>query len=90
MFGSMLENPSKEILATFNGTSYLMALLALASTIAWIYYVSKAVEQNVIGDKHGNGSDETGNVSLTTEVMFEGTVIAVLMYFVFRHHFHHQ
>lgn len=97
MFSSMLENPSKEILMTFNGVSYLFALCMIAAAIAWIYYVGQAVDQLVIGGKYGTGNNQPANGSVTaTEqidtiaVMYQGTVVAVLFYIAFRHHFHHK
>lgn len=96
------ERPAKEILMSLNGISYLFALLALASGIAWIYYVIKAVDNNAIGGSNGRGNTED-NVSATPsnenttagetrqvdtiEIMFQGVVAAILLYAVFRHHF---
>ncbi len=93
MFSSMLENPSKEILMTFNGVSYLFALCMIAAAIAWIYYVGQAVDQHSIGGKNGYGNDDvlTGTENIDTiNVMYQGTVVAVLFYIAFRHHFHHK
>ena len=86
----MLEKPSKSVLVAFNGTSYMFALCVIASAIAWIYYVAKAVEADRIGGPNGVG--ETG-VNLvgeeldTIQVMFQGVVIAVVFYQIARHHF---
>jgi len=84
------EKPVKEVLVTMHSVSYLFALTALASAIAWIYFTSKAVEEDQIGGSHGKGKggdSGTGTVTETTESMFEGAVISLLLYLVFRHHF---
>jgi hypothetical protein len=87
------EKPTKEILVSLHSVSVLFALAAFAATIAWIYYTAKAVEQTRIGGSSGN-PDPNGNgintVLETTNSMFEGTVLAVLSYFVFRHHFNNS
>ena len=76
------EKPVKEILVTMHMMSYLFAILFLAAAIAWIYYTAKAVEHKVIGGKDGETSPVT-----TAETMFEGAVISMLAYLIFRHHF---
>jgi len=87
---NMLEKPSKRVLTLFNGTGYMFALCAIASAIAWIYYVAKAVRADRIGGPNGVG--ETG-VNLdgeeidTIQVMFQGVVISVIFYQIARHHF---
>lgn len=94
-----LERPSKEILMAVHGISMLLALLAFAAGIAWVYYVGKAVDDNMIGGKKGNGKDgdkvdtddERNKQRDTVTVMFQGAVASILFYYVFRHHFssHH-
>jgi hypothetical protein len=90
---SLEEKPAREILMSLHGIAYIFALLALASGIAWVYYVAKAVESDAIGGKHGRGSNEVNGAPGetrqvdTNEVMFQGTVVAILLYGVFRHHF---
>ena len=89
---TVLENPSKEVLMTMHGISYLFALGAVGAIIAWIYYVAKAVEGNHIGGSDGfNGdgglSGEDKGPVATATTMFEGLVLGVLVYFVFRHHY---
>lgn len=79
---SALERPGKTVLKSMTGIAYLFALCAVAAMIAWIYYIAKAIEQDEIGGANGNG-----DVIGTSGAMFEGTVIAVLVYFVFRHNF---
>lgn len=84
--------PAKEILMSLHGISYVFALLALAAGVAWIYYVMKAVDKNRIGGEEGKGKD-THDRSASAQVdtvttMFEGTVAALLLYCVFRHHFY--
>lgn len=78
MFSS-LEQPSDMVLNTMTGISALFYVLAVASAIAWIYYVAKAVEADDIGGSGGNLN--------TVDIMFQGAVVAVLFYFCFRHHF---
>lgn len=75
--------PVKEVLVSLHLLSYLFALGALAAGIAWIYYVAKAVEDHTIGGSEGNdvGAKETA------ETMFQGAVVGILFYMVFRHHF---
>ena len=84
--------PAKEILMSLHGISYVFALLALAAGIMWIYYVMKAVDKNRIGGEDGKGEDgkddSTTSQVDTVTTMFEGTVAALLLYCVFRHHFH--
>mgnify|MGYP003121376959 CR=1 FL=1 len=74
--------PSREIFSVMNYLSYLFVLFALAAGIAWIYYVAKANEDDVL-------DDTAGNVVNTASVCFQATVVSVLLYFVARHHFHH-
>jgi hypothetical protein len=90
-----LERPSKEVLMAVQGISYLFALGAVGAIVAWIYYVAKAVEADHIGGSDGfNGrkndtvvsSESRGPVSTAT-TMFEGVVLGVLVYMVFRHHY---
>ena len=76
------EKPVKQVLVTMHTVSYLFALTALAASIAWIYYTSKAAEENKIADD----SDSTTHIT-TAESMFEGAVISILLYAIFRHHF---
>jgi len=88
MIKPLEEKPVKEILVTMSSMSYLFALTALAATIAWIYYTAKAVDAQQIGGPDGSpvGADATSVLS-TTNTMFEGVVLSVLLYMVFRHHF---
>lgn len=79
---SQLEAPAKPVLQTMTYVSFLFALTALAAGIAWIYYVAKAVEDENIG-----GSDGGASTIDTARVMFQGAVVSILFYFVFRHHF---
>jgi len=84
------EKPVKEVLVTMHTVSYLFALAALASAISWIYFTAKGVEENQIGGSRGKGEDGSGddtNQSATIEAMFEGAVVSLLLYLVFRHHF---
>lgn len=82
------EKPVKEVLVTLHTVSYLFALTALASAIAWIYFTAKAVEDDQIGGNHGKGDDSNATAQVNTvESMFEGAVIGLLLYLVFRHHF---
>ena len=84
------EKPVKEILVSMNAVSFLFAIAAFASTIAWIYYTTRAVEQQRIGGSSGDPNPNGNGVNTvleTTNSMFEGTVLAVLSYMVFRHHF---
>jgi hypothetical protein len=76
------EKPVKEVLVSLHTISYLFALTAVAAAIAWIYFVAKAVENKEIG-----GSDGEGVPVNTATVMFEGAVVGILLYMVFRHHF---
>ncbi len=75
--------PSKEIFKIMNYFSYLFVLLALASGFAWIYYVEKSVGDNDIGGSEGG---DLGAFNTAT-VMFQGAVVATLLYFVSRHHY---
>ena len=79
------EKPVKEVLVTMHTMSYLFALTALAAAIAWVYFTAKAVEDKQIGGNDGkpNGAGQVA----TVESMFEGAVISMLLYLVFRHHF---
>ena len=79
---SLEMKPMKEVVVSLQGLSYLFALSALAAGIAWIYYIAKAVEGEEIGGESGHASAVN-----TAESMFQGTVVAILFYFVFRHHF---
>ena len=81
MFSS-LEQPSDMVLNSMTGISTLFAVLAVASAIAWIYYVEVAVRNKDIGGSGGNDSALD-----TVDIMFQGAVVAVLFYFGFRHHF---
>ena len=80
---SALERPGKMVLRSMTGIAYLFALAAVGAMIAWIYYVAKAVEADEIGEADG----QTSGPVVTADVMFQGTVIAVLVYFAFRHNF---
>lgn len=91
------ERPIKELLMALNGISYVFALLALACVIAWIYYAVEAVDNNAVGGPKGRGkgsnelpegtaAGETRQVD-TIEMMFQGLVMSVLLYAIFRHHF---
>ena len=73
--------PSREIFKVMNYLGYVFVLTALAAGIAWIYYVAKANEDDVLGD-------ETDRVVNTATVCFQATVVSVLLYFVARHHYH--
>lgn len=87
------EKPTKEILVSMHAVSFLFALAAFASTIAWIYYTSRAVEQHRVGGTTGNPNptaNGSNTVLETTNSMFEGAVLAVLSYMVFRHHFNNS
>jgi hypothetical protein len=87
-YNELLEKPSDKILSLFNGSSYIFATLALASAIAWIVYVANAVKQDQIGGNNGLGEDDvTGDVLQTATVMFQATVVSILLYFVSRHHY---
>lgn len=78
--------PSREIFKFMNMFGYLFVILALAAGIAWIYYVEVAVRNKDIG---GNEGGENGDAAFeTATVMFEGAVVATLLYFVSRHHYH--
>ena len=77
------EKPVKEVLVSLHAISYLFALTAVAAAIAWIYFVAKAVEHDEIG---GSDGDSSGPVNTST-TMFEGAVVGILLYMVFRHHF---
>lgn len=77
--------PVKEVLVSLHLVSYLFALCALIAGIAWIYYTAKAVEQDQIGASDG----QTAGAVSTATSMWEATVIAVLFYLMFRHHFTH-
>ena len=86
----MLENPSKNVLMAVNGISYLFVLTALAAGLAWVYYVAKAVEDNILGGSEGKGENDSGDSDTqvnTIRVMFQGAVVGILFYFVARHHF---
>ena len=76
----MLENPTTTVLKSVNALSYLFVLTALAAGIAWIVYVAKAVDNKTIGE------DSTDHIE-TTRIMFQATVVSILLYFVARHHF---
>ena len=76
------EKPVKEVLVSLHAISYLFALTAVAAAIAWIYFVAKAVEHEEIGN--GDGQGQPVNTATT---MFEGAVVGILLYMVFRHHF---
>lgn len=80
---SYLEQPSKMVLKSLTGIAYLFALVSLGAVIAWIYYVAKAIEADNIGGPDGS---EDGPIR-TADVMFQGTVISILIYFAFRHNF---
>ena len=86
---SMLERPGKMVLNTMTGIAYIFAVLSVGAMVAWIYYVAKAVEANDIGGSNGgeDNLDGTTGTLNSAEVMFQGTVIAILVYFVFRHNF---
>lgn len=88
MFSEMLKKPMRPIMKILNSLSYLMVLGALAALFAWIYYISKAVEQNEIGGPKGLGEDNLSGSTLETSTsMFQSTVASIFLYFVARHHF---
>tara|TARA_R110002110_G_scaffold21556_1_gene85509 strand:+ start:376 stop:660 length:285 start_codon:yes stop_codon:yes gene_type:complete len=87
---SLEEKPVKQVLVTMHLMSYLFALACIAATVSWIYYIAKAVENDLIGGSDGlgpNGTAVAGAEVTTADAMFEGTVIAAILYLVFRHHF---
>ncbi len=88
---SLEEKPVKQVLVTMHLMSYLFAIACIAAAISWIYYVAKSVENDLIGGAQGRGPNGTGDATVarmnTVETMFEGTVIAAVLYLTFRHHF---
>ena len=74
------EKPVAGVLMGLNGLAYLLLLTALAAGIAWIVYVAKAKNQDAIGNDQPIA---------TADVCFQGAVVAILLYFVARHHFSH-
>jgi hypothetical protein len=81
------EKPARQVLAYLNMLGYSFILTTIAATIAWIYYVAKAVDQGQIGGNEGRGSADTGDPTTTAETMYQATVISIFLYFIFRHHF---
>ena len=75
--------PTKEVFMVMHALSLVLVLGALASAIAFIYYVAKASEDNQYGT---DSSDEVFN---SQDVCFYSVVISALLYFVSRHHFSH-
>lgn len=84
----LLENkPTEMVLQLLNALSYVFILTAFAAGVAWIYYVAVSAEDGYIGHDDGKGKDDTGEILETIQTMFQGTVAASLLYFIFRHHF---
>ena len=88
MFSQMMKKPMRPILRILTAMAMLFVLAALTATIAWIYYIAKAVEQNEIGGSNGLGDDGiSGSALETSTAMFQATVVSVFLYFVARHHY---
>ncbi len=85
------EKPVNQVLITLSSLSYVLMLLTFAVAFVWVYYVSQAVDQGIIGDNDGLGStglgDTNGTSLSTVEVMYQATIISTLIYFMFRHHY---
>lgn len=75
------EKPVKSVLMSLNGLGYLFLAAALAAGIAWIVYVARVVDH-----KDDFSSTVVQNAEIA-DICFQGAVVAVLLYFVARHHY---
>jgi len=78
------EKPVKSVLMSLNGLGYLFLAAALAAGIAWVVYVARAVDEK--DELNGNSDPKVPNFEIAT-FCFQGAVVAVLLYFVARHHY---
>ena len=80
------EKPVKSVLMSLNGLGYLFLATALAAGIAWIVYVARSIDEK---DDPKGSSDSQPKVSNNeiADFCFQGAVVAILLYFVARHHY---
>lgn len=87
------EKPVAGVLMGLNGVAYLFLATALAAGIAWVVFVAKARDNDMLGDNQpdsGVASTNKGNSNIrTADICFQAVVVSVLLYFVARHHFSH-
>ena len=87
------EKPVAGVIMGMTGLSYLFVLTALAAGIAWIVFVAKARNHDVLGDDSYDLTSPSdvqmrgqSNINTST-ICFQAVVVSVLFYFVARHHF---
>lgn len=89
------EKPVAGVLMGLNGVAYLFLATALAAGIAWVVFVAKAREHDMLGDNHPDATApdtafNKGSSNIrTADICFQAVVVSVLLYFVARHHFSH-
>ena len=76
------EKPVRSVLMSLNGLGYLFLAAALAAGIAWVVYTARVVDHI---DTFG-GEDLIKNAEVA-DLCFQGAVVAILLYFVARHHY---
>jgi hypothetical protein len=86
--------PTKMVFQFMHWTGLTLLMLGLAAAFAWVYYISKAVDNDTIGGNDGNGtnSHKSGTARETRQkdtidAMFHATIVSILLYYVARHHY---
>ena len=75
------EKPVKSVLMSLNGLGYLFLAAALAAGIAWIVYTARVVDHK---DEFTPIAVQNAEIA---DLCFQGAVVAILLYFVARHHY---
>jgi hypothetical protein len=83
------EKPVAGVLMGLNGVAYLFLATALAAGVAWIVFVAKARDHDMLGDSDTTPTDKGNSNIRTADICFQAVVVSVLLYFVARHHFSH-
>jgi len=78
------EKPIRSVLMSLNGLGYLFLAAALAAGIAWVVYVARSIDEKDEPDQ--TGDPKVSNLEIAF-FCFQGAVVAILLYFVARHHY---
>ena len=95
------ERPVFGVVMGMNALAYVFLLGAVAAVVAWIVYVAK---YNInfyrkVKDNEAPGPETVNTTTAPTgsvipmdqaTISFQAAVASILLYFAFRHHFHHH
>jgi len=87
---------TNSIVVEYTGVNKVLVGLIIAAVIAWIVFVAKAGQNNVLGNNTIDYNALTENQDQgitnlqTATVCFPAIVATTLVYFVFRHYMHHE